>query len=92
MTTARSSATAATRDYVLKVDAGGGAPVLNVFGGKITTYRRLAESALGRKAGGHGIPGLAPLQARAGRLDRRVGVSEAPCPAACPRRFPGPTA
>jgi glycerol-3-phosphate dehydrogenase len=41
-----SSATAATRDYVLKVDAGGGAPILNVFGGKITTYRRLAESAL----------------------------------------------
>ncbi len=41
-----SSATAATRDYTLKVDAAGGAPVLNVFGGKITTYRRLAESAL----------------------------------------------
>ncbi|MBN2906274.1 MAG: glycerol-3-phosphate dehydrogenase [Rhodobacteraceae bacterium] len=40
------SATAATRDYVLKVDATGGAPVLNVFGGKITTYRRLAEGAL----------------------------------------------
>jgi glycerol-3-phosphate dehydrogenase len=40
------SATAATRDYVLKVDASGGAPLLNVFGGKITTYRRLAESAL----------------------------------------------
>jgi glycerol-3-phosphate dehydrogenase len=41
-----SSATAATRDYVLKVDTSAGAPVLNVFGGKITTYRRLAESAL----------------------------------------------
>ncbi len=41
-----SSATAATRDYTLKVNAIGGAPVLNVFGGKITTYRRLAESAL----------------------------------------------
>ena len=40
------SATAATRDYVLKVDKAGGAPLLNVFGGKITTYRRLAESAL----------------------------------------------
>ncbi|MCU0815627.1 MAG: glycerol-3-phosphate dehydrogenase [Cypionkella sp.] len=39
------SATAATRDYVLSVDANG-APLLNVFGGKITTYRRLAESAL----------------------------------------------
>ena len=41
-----SSATAATRDYTLKVNATGGAPVLNVFGGKITTYRRLAESAM----------------------------------------------
>jgi glycerol-3-phosphate dehydrogenase len=40
------SATAATRDYTLKVNAAGGAPVLNVFGGKITTYRRLAESAM----------------------------------------------
>jgi glycerol-3-phosphate dehydrogenase len=41
-----SSATAATRDYVLKVDQSSGAPILNIFGGKITTYRRLAESAL----------------------------------------------
>ncbi|MEL6198159.1 MAG: glycerol-3-phosphate dehydrogenase, partial [Pseudomonadota bacterium] len=40
------SATAATRDYVLKVEEQGGVPLLNVFGGKITTYRRLAESAL----------------------------------------------
>ncbi|ETW13236.1 glycerol-3-phosphate dehydrogenase [Roseivivax marinus] len=47
-----SSATAATRDYTLKVDAAGGAPVLHVFGGKITTYRRLAESAL-KKIGAH---------------------------------------
>ncbi|MFN3275584.1 MAG: glycerol-3-phosphate dehydrogenase [Paracoccus sp. (in: a-proteobacteria)] len=44
------SATAATRDYTLKVDQTGGAPVLNVFGGKITTYRRLAESALDKIA------------------------------------------
>ncbi|SHI78046.1 homodimeric glycerol 3-phosphate dehydrogenase (quinone) [Wenxinia saemankumensis] len=42
------SATAATRDYTLKVETAGGAPLLNVFGGKITTYRRLAESALER--------------------------------------------
>ena len=41
-----SSATAATRDYTLRVDSTAGAPLLNVFGGKITTYRRLAESAL----------------------------------------------
>ncbi|MBM2576261.1 glycerol-3-phosphate dehydrogenase [Jannaschia sp. Os4] len=43
-----SSATAATRDYVLKVDRSTGAPVLNVFGGKITTYRKLAEAAVGK--------------------------------------------
>ena len=44
------SATAATRDYVLKVDKTGGAPVLNVFGGKITTYRKLSEAALAKIA------------------------------------------
>jgi glycerol-3-phosphate dehydrogenase len=37
----------ATRDYVLTLaDKNGAAPVLNVFGGKITTYRKLAEAAL----------------------------------------------
>ena len=46
-----SSATAATRDYVLKIEtADGAAPLLNVFGGKITTYRRLAEAALDKIA------------------------------------------
>ncbi|WP_135466764.1 glycerol-3-phosphate dehydrogenase [Crenalkalicoccus roseus] len=40
---------AVTRDYVLKLEtAGPGAPVLSVFGGKITTYRRLAEEAMER--------------------------------------------
>ncbi|MFD1343377.1 glycerol-3-phosphate dehydrogenase [Litorisediminicola beolgyonensis] len=45
-----SSATAATRDYTLKIDESAGAPMLNVFGGKITTYRRLAEHALDKMA------------------------------------------
>jgi glycerol-3-phosphate dehydrogenase len=41
----------ATRDYVLDLDAGAGqAPVLSVFGGKITTARRLAEHALEKLA------------------------------------------
>jgi len=45
------AAQAATRDYVLKLDAENGAPpLLSVFGGKITTYRRLAESALSKLA------------------------------------------
>lgn len=44
------SATAATRDYVLSLDTDGGAPLLNVFGGKITTYRKLAEAAMKKVA------------------------------------------
>jgi glycerol-3-phosphate dehydrogenase len=38
-----------TRDYVLTLDADA-APLLTVYGGKITTYRRLAEQALDRLA------------------------------------------
>ncbi len=39
-----SKAQEATRDYVLKLE--NNPPLLNVFGGKLTTYRRLAEHAL----------------------------------------------
>jgi glycerol kinase len=46
-----SKAQEATRDYVLKMEAGSGrAPLLNVFGGKLTTYRRLGEYALEKLA------------------------------------------
>lgn len=42
-----SKAQEATRDYVLKGEGGDGlAPILDAFGGKITTYRRLSESML----------------------------------------------
>ncbi len=42
-----SKAQEATRDYVLELEAPEGrAPLLDVFGGKITTYRRLAEAVL----------------------------------------------
>lgn len=42
-------ATSTTRDYLLEVDDdNGNAPALHVFGGKITTYRKLAEDALDR--------------------------------------------
>jgi glycerol-3-phosphate dehydrogenase len=41
------NASAVTRDYVLDVQASPGAPaLLSVFGGKITTFRKLAEHAL----------------------------------------------
>ncbi len=42
-----SEAKAVTRDYVLELDDMG-APLLSVFGGKITTSRHLAEDALGK--------------------------------------------
>jgi len=43
----KSEAKAATRDYVLKLDiADNGPPLLSIYGGKITTYRKLAESVL----------------------------------------------
>lgn len=55
-----SKAQEATRDYVLKLEnKGGEAPLLNVFGGKLTTYRRLAEHALekiGEAIGDKGAP------------------------------------
>lgn len=37
---------AVTRDYVFDIDTAGGAPMLNIFGGKITTYRELAERGI----------------------------------------------
>lgn len=72
------SATAATREYVLSLDETGGAPLLNVFGGKITTYRKLAEAALDKIlpclsfngapwTAGHPLPGGDfPVDGRAG--------------------------
>lgn len=44
---AQSNPSKVSRDYVLALDGGdGAAPVLSVFGGKITTHRALAEHAL----------------------------------------------
>ncbi|MHB2264235.1 glycerol-3-phosphate dehydrogenase [Aliihoeflea sp. PC F10.4] len=53
-----SKAQEATRDYVLKADTDG-APLVNIFGGKITTYRRLAESMLEKIEGLIGKKGKA---------------------------------
>jgi glycerol-3-phosphate dehydrogenase len=50
---------AVTRDYTLRVDdEAGRAPVLSVFGGKITTFRRLAEQAMDKLS--RYFPGLKP--------------------------------
>ncbi len=46
-----SSAQAVTRDYTLEIeDFQGEAPLLSIFGGKLTTYRKLGEAALGKLA------------------------------------------
>ncbi|HXO01948.1 MAG TPA: glycerol-3-phosphate dehydrogenase [Stellaceae bacterium] len=67
------SASAASRDYVFELDEAG-APALSVFGGKLTTYRRLAEQALTRLAA-H-LPGMGPPwthQAMLPNDDARLG-------------------
>ena len=66
-----SAAQEATRDYVLTLDAPPDeAALLNIFGGKITTFRRLAEAALAR---------LAPhLPAAAGRKPGWTGQESLP--------------
>lgn len=43
---ASGSASSVTRDYHLEIDQTRGAPLLTVLGGKLTTYRRLAETAM----------------------------------------------
>lgn len=55
------SPSAVTRDYRLELDAGASgaeAPLLSVFGGKITTFRKLSEEAVDLLAGtlGHRSP------------------------------------
>ena len=66
------SAAAVSRDYVFELDAEG-PPALSIFGGKLTTHRRLAEHALAK---------LAPYLPAAGRRGPLVRY----CPAATPCR------
>ena len=60
------NASEVTRDYVLDLDRGP-APLLSVYGGKITTHRKLAEQAVSLLA--------APLH-----FDRRPWTRDAPLP------------
>lgn len=65
-----SEAQAATRDYVFELDREADRPpLLSVFGGKITTYRRLAEEALDKLA-----PSLSALKSG------RAWTARAPLP------------
>ncbi len=43
-----SAAQETTREYVIKTDGEGNGTLINVFGGKLTTYRRLGEAILER--------------------------------------------
>jgi glycerol-3-phosphate dehydrogenase len=60
-----SAASKVTRDHVIKLEDVNGAPLLNVFGGKITIYRKLAEEVLGKlqtvfpEVGGNWTSGVA---------------------------------
>lgn len=47
----------ATRDYVIREEKIDNAPLVNIFGGKITTYRRLSESILTQIEAGLGARG-----------------------------------
>jgi glycerol-3-phosphate dehydrogenase len=65
------SASSVTRDYLLEADAEGGAPLLNVWGGKLTTYRKLAEDGatqLGRLLGDARRPWTATARLPGGDL------------------------
>jgi glycerol-3-phosphate dehydrogenase len=44
------NASEVTRDYLLEIQHSKGAPLLNVFGGKLTTFRKLAEEAMDKLA------------------------------------------
>jgi glycerol-3-phosphate dehydrogenase len=59
------NASATSRDYVFELDDSG-PPALSVFGGKLTTYRRLAEQALAQLT--PHLPGMGPPWTRAAPL------------------------
>ena len=77
---------AITRDYVLKLDTAG-APLLNIYGGKITTFRRLAEEAVGLVGGALGRPGT-PWTAGATLPGGDLGMGLAAFEAEMARRYP----
>jgi len=77
---------AVTRDYVLKLDQAG-APLLTVYGGKITTFRRLAEEAVGKLGHALGRPGT-PWTATATLPGGDLGMAPAAFEAEMARRFP----
>jgi glycerol-3-phosphate dehydrogenase len=89
---------AVTRDYKLELDEDEGAPLLSVFGGKITTFRKLAEEAsdllcraLGSNAGawtaGAPLPGGDIANARFEPFAQALAKRHAGLPAPLLRRY-----
>jgi glycerol-3-phosphate dehydrogenase len=89
---------AVTRDYKLEMEEGAGAPLISVFGGKITTFRKLAEEAsdllcraLGSSAGawtaGQPLPGGDIAQARFEPFADAFAKRHAWLPAPLARRY-----
>jgi glycerol-3-phosphate dehydrogenase len=89
---------AVTRDYRLEMDTTDGAPLLSVFGGKITTFRKLAEEAsdllcraLGSSAGpwtaGEPLPGGDIADARFAPFAEAFAKRHPWLPAALARRY-----
>ena len=71
---------AVTRDYQLELDTQG-APLLTVWGGKLTTFRKLAEEAADRVAAPLGIRGIAWTAGAAlpgGDLSGWIGPAQRP--------------
>ncbi len=66
-----------TRDYKLLLEDDGGAPLLSIYGGKITTYRRLAEHAMQKLAAA--FPYLGPDWTGTERLPGGVATDRAAC-------------
>jgi glycerol-3-phosphate dehydrogenase len=72
---------AVTRDYLLETQADGGAPLLTVWGGKITTFRKLAEDAateVGRLLGDARATWTAPASLPGGDLREWIGTPQRP--------------
>ena len=74
-------ASAVTRDYLLEAQPNGGAPLLSVWGGKITTFRKLAEEAadeVGAMLGERRRPWTQGVALPGGDLSATIGAPERP--------------
>ena len=72
---------AVTRDYLLEANTAGGAPLLSVWGGKITTFRALAEDAatsIGKLLGEARAPWTRDATLPGGDLSAWIGPRQRP--------------